>query len=133
MVSRIVLTFVALLLALNGINMLFDPPGWYASIQSVAHTGPLNPHFVRDIGCAYLTAAFGVELAAARPVHFWPGILSALAFLGLHALVHIWETIEGMPAAQHMGTVDMLGVYGPPFILALIIAWARFQPALKEA
>ena len=41
-------------LAANGLFMLGDPAGWYAAIPGVTMTGPLNPHLVRDVGCAYL-------------------------------------------------------------------------------
>ena len=41
-------------LAANGLRMLFDPAGWYAVSPGVPETGPLNPHFVRDIDCAYI-------------------------------------------------------------------------------
>jgi hypothetical protein len=133
MALRIILAVVAVLFALNGLNMLFNPVGWYQSIPSVVHTGPLNQHFVRDIGCAYLTASLALGLAAWRLANFWPGVLTALAFVGLHGLVHVWETIEGLPASEHMGVVDNLGVYGPPIVLVLIILWVSFQPKLKEA
>ncbi|HVY56846.1 MAG TPA: hypothetical protein VHA77_03260 [Xanthobacteraceae bacterium] len=43
-------------LAANGLLMLFDPAGWYGLVPGVPETGPFNPHFVRDIGCAYLVA-----------------------------------------------------------------------------
>ena len=133
MALRIVLALLAAFLALNGFNMLFNPAGWYESIPSVAHTGPLNPHFVRDIGCAYLASAVALGFAAWRMSYLWPGLLSALAFVGLHGLLHIWETILGFPASHHMGVIDIVGVYGPPIILILIIAWVSFQPKLKEA
>ena len=132
MALRIILAAVALLLALNGLNMLFDPAGWYASVPSVPHTGPLNPHFVRDIGIAYLTSSLSVGLAAWRGAYFWPGLITALAFLGLHALLHIWEAIIGLPASMHMSTVDLVGVYGPAVILLAIVGWVRLQPGTKE-
>jgi hypothetical protein len=133
MALRIILAVVGVLLALNGFNMLFDPVGWYQSIPSVVHTGPLNQHFVRDIGIAYLAATLGLGLAAWRLSYFWPGVLTALAFVGLHGLLHIWETLLGFPASQHAGVIDIVGVYGPPIVLLLIILWVSFQPQVKEA
>jgi hypothetical protein len=44
--------------------MLFDGATWYASVPGVVETGPYNPHFVQDIGAAFLVA--GLALAA-RP------------------------------------------------------------------
>jgi hypothetical protein len=45
---------LGLALAANGLLMLLDPAGWYALAPGVPETGPLNLHFVRDIGCAYI-------------------------------------------------------------------------------
>jgi len=50
-----------LLLAANGFLMLFDPAQWYAMVPGVPETGAFNPHFVRDIGAAYVVA--GVAIA----------------------------------------------------------------------
>ena len=51
---------LGLALAANGLLMLFDPAGWYAVAPGVPDTGPLNPHFVRDIGCAYILTGFAL-------------------------------------------------------------------------
>src|SRR5262249_52922948 len=45
---------VGLALAANGTFMLVAPSAWYGLVPGVAATGPLNAHFVRDIGAAYL-------------------------------------------------------------------------------
>jgi hypothetical protein len=63
-----------LALAANGILMLFDPAGWYAVAPGVPETRPLNPHFVRDIGCAYILT--GSALAGlAFNERAWPAAL----------------------------------------------------------
>ena len=51
---------LGLALAANGLLMLFDPAGWYAVAPGVPETGPLNPHFVRDIGCACILTGFAL-------------------------------------------------------------------------
>ena len=43
--------------ALNGTTMLLAGPFWYASVPGAAETGPYNPHFVQDIGAAFLITA----------------------------------------------------------------------------
>jgi hypothetical protein len=53
---RILTLILALLLAANGVAMFVDPPAWYAAVPGVANTGPLNHHFVRDLGVAYFAA-----------------------------------------------------------------------------
>ena len=53
----------------NGLAMLFAGLWWYGVVPGVTATGPYNPHFVRDIGAAYLVAGAGrglVRLEAAR-------------------------------------------------------------------
>ena len=45
---------VGLGLLANGLTMLANPDAWYGLLPGVVQTGPFNPHFVRDIGAAYL-------------------------------------------------------------------------------
>ena len=71
MIRRIVARIVGLGLIANGLTMLAVPPAWYDLVPGVPQTGPLNPHFVRDIGAAYLVAGatlvwFAIDHAA-RP------------------------------------------------------------------
>ena len=44
----------------NGLWMLADPVGWYREIPAaVPDFGPLNEHFVRDIGSAFAAQGVG--------------------------------------------------------------------------
>jgi len=121
---RVVSIVLALLLAANGFNMLFRAHIWYESTPSVPHIGPFNPHFVKDIGCAFLGSAFGFVLAAWRPMWWMPAAMVGGFFLGAHALVHIAETFAGHPSAAAMGIVDYVGVYGPAIIVIVLLAAA---------
>jgi hypothetical protein len=38
----------------NGLTMLAVPAVWYAWVPGISETGAFNPHFIRDIGAAYL-------------------------------------------------------------------------------
>jgi hypothetical protein len=126
MMARVTLILVAAFLAANGAFMLTTPMTWYYSIDSVPLTGPLNTHFVRDIGCAYLAAATGVLLGALRPGWLLPGGITALVFVGGHALVHAAEAALG--EAHGLGLIDLLGIYGPPLLLVALLT-ARPRPA----
>jgi uncharacterized protein YjeT (DUF2065 family) len=54
---RIKLAWVLGLLAVvNGVFMLAVPAAWYAIVSGVTNSGPLNAHFIRDIGAAFLVA-----------------------------------------------------------------------------
>lgn len=125
MMARVTLILMAAFLAANGAFMLAAPMTWYYSIDSVPLSGPLNDHFVRDIGCAYLAAATGVLLGALRRDWLLPGTATALVFVGGHALVHAVEAASG--AAGGLGLGDLLGIYGPPLLLVLLLA-ARPRP-----
>lgn len=110
--------------ALNGVLMLADGPRWYASVPGVTHTGPFNPHFVADIGAAFLAAGLALMARAWRP-RYWPAALAGAGFLGLHALIHVADV-----AMAHSVT--------PTFDIAVVIApaalalWAAL-PAKSDA
>jgi hypothetical protein len=107
-------------LAANGLFMLGDPAAWYAAVPGVPMTGPLNPHFVRDIGCAYCVA--GAALAAlAFAARARAAALAGGAFLALHALVHLWDWASGREMLDHL-IADLPAVFAPP-ALALWLAW----------
>jgi hypothetical protein len=40
--------------------MLFAPRSFYDLVPGVTETGPFNPHFVRDVGAAFLVAGAGL-------------------------------------------------------------------------
>ena len=89
-----ILAFILSAIALgNGVYMFLDPAGWYAAVPGVPDTGPLNLHFVRDIGIAYFTA--GVGLAWSALGGGWRASALAALFLGGHALLHLGETAMG--------------------------------------
>src|SRR5215218_3822440 len=59
---RSIAEILAVINALNGLTMLFAGPFWWATVPGVADTGPFNPHFVQDVGAAFLAA--GLALGA---------------------------------------------------------------------
>jgi len=87
---RALVGVVGLASALNGAAMLIVPELWYRLVPGVVDTGPLNGHFVRDIGCAYLTAG-GALLWFCFDRRARPAALAGATFLMLHALVHLWD------------------------------------------
>lgn len=83
-------------LAGNGLFMLLAPERWYHTIPTVNLTGPLNLHFVRDVGCAYLSAAAALAWGLMRPADSAVSALLAASFLVSHAGVHLYELASGM-------------------------------------
>ena len=116
---RFVLYALALFHGANGAVMLAAPDLWYATVPDVAHTGPFNPHFVRDIGIAFLAASVSLVLGAGgnRAV-LWPGA----TFLGGHAALHMAEmALHGTTATAGLRDLALILVPGllPLAILAL--------------
>jgi len=110
--------------------MLADPAGWYAGLPAaVPDTGPLNTHFVRDIGSAFAVMGAALLVAAARPALRVPMLAAVSLFYVLHALVHVTDTIAGRLPASHWA-IDMPGVYVPAVLmLAVTCAASRARGA----
>jgi hypothetical protein len=121
--ARAVTAILAAILAANGLAMLFAGAWWYGVVPGVTATGPYNPHFVRDIGAAYLVTAGGLGWFAARPREGWPALAAAAAFLVLHAAIHIFDAICGTKPLADVAR-DFAGIYLPA-ILSLAIAVRR--------
>jgi hypothetical protein len=119
--SRIITVIFAAILGLNGLAMLFASFWWYNTVPGVTATGAFNPHFVRDIGMAYLVTAGGLGWFLARPVQGWPALVGSAAFLTLHAFIHVFDaSCGGSPLADTIR--DLPGVYLP----ALATLWVAF-------
>lgn len=108
-------------LAANGLVMLAAPFAWYHAVPGVIYTGPLNLHFVRDIGAAYLAAALGLAWRATRGNPAAPAALIGALWLLLHAGVHLAETLAGI-CGWGQWLQDLPGVTLPA-LLALALAW----------
>lgn len=87
---------LAIGLAGNGLTMLLSPTYWYERVPGVSLTGPLNTHFVRDIGCAYMAASAALAWGQVNARLAWPMTALAALFLTLHAVVHLCELSMGI-------------------------------------
>lgn len=107
--------------------MLLDPQAWYATVPGVTESGPLNVHFVRDIGCSYLVAGLGLLWRALDPARGWPAAVAGAAFLLAHAAIHVLEvSVGGHHAVAPF--VDIAAVYAP----ALLVAWLALPRAGQD-
>ncbi len=120
------LIVLAVSFLLNGLFMLFAPESWYHLIPGVVETGPFNPHFVRDIGCAYLVCGAAL-LWLLYDARAWPAVLVAGAFQVLHALTHVWDALGGRVTPEHIAN-DSVSVILP----ALLVLWLGWS-ARKQA
>jgi hypothetical protein len=119
---RPALTWIlAFFLIANGLFMLGAPEAWYHFIPTVPFTGPFNPHFVRDIGCGYLTCGTALLWLARDPARGTAATLITALFLGLHAVIHLWDTLAGRTTLAAL-IQDLPAVFLPPLIM-LWLAW----------
>jgi hypothetical protein len=118
---KVLTLIIAALLAANGVYMFVDPAGWYAAVPGVPNTGPLNHHFVRDIGIAYFTA--GAALAWSAFGAGWQAAALAALFIGGHALLHLGELIMG----HHRDVIvnEILAVHLPAILIVVIAVLQR--------
>lgn len=115
---QVIRWILPVLLGATGVFMIFAPDAFYRLVPGVTETGPMNHHFVRDVGSAYLAAAGGLGWWAADPRRGLGGAFAAAVFLGLHMLVHVFDAFSGGHGVRDVGR-DFVGVYVP----ALLVIW----------
>jgi hypothetical protein len=106
---RSIAAILALVTVLNGATMLIAGPSWYASVPGASETGPYNPHFVQDIGAAFLLAGLALAARAWRPV-YWPAAVAGAGFLAAHAVIHLAAILAGH---DHHTGFDLAAVVVP--------------------
>ena len=119
-------TWIFLLSALgnlaNGLWMLASPVGWYTTLPAaVPDFGPLNEHFVRDIGSTFTMLGLGLLWATFRTAVRLPVLALVTLFNGLHALVHVYDTGRGLVGLEHW-VIDFPAVYLPTIVLVMLTA-----------
>jgi hypothetical protein len=106
---RSIAAVLAVPTVLNGVMMLLAGPSWYASVPGASGTGPYNPHFVQDIGAAFLVAGLALAARAWRPL-YWPAAVAGAGFLAAHALIHVVAMVAGH---DHRAAFDLIAVVVP--------------------
>jgi hypothetical protein len=127
----IVLGLFALGNLANGAWMLAAPVHWYFNVPAnVPGSGPLNEHFVRDIGCIFFLIGVALALAAFRPRLRLPAMLLATGFYGAHALVHVLDSVRGLfgPEQWRYDLLPVYGAFGLVLALTIVLARARARP-----
>jgi hypothetical protein len=115
----------------NGVWMLASPETWYLYLPAaVPDTGPLNVHFVRDIGAAFTTFGIGLCAGAVSFSIRRVTLAGATLFFGLHALIHVVDILSGRLHAGHW-LIDLPGVLLPAALLVVLCfpRWWRSQRA----
>jgi hypothetical protein len=109
----------------NGLFMLAAPDAWYATVPGVVQSGPMNHHFIVDIGLAFAASGAFMILGARAGMAAAALALAGATFPALHALFHVWEWIaDGVPTEPRVMASELVAVMGVSF-LGLALAWIR--------
>jgi hypothetical protein len=128
----IICLFIASTNILNGLWMIFAPKNWYYNLPaSVPTFGPLNYHFIRDLGCVFFLLGIGVVFAAFYLSYRLPLFTMNTAFYVLHMFVHVHEVVSGRVASS-MFWVDLPLVYVPTIIYFILNIFMIKQFQTKE-
>ena len=131
-VAQLLVLLAALVALANGGFMLWNPYGWYQAVPTVRFTGPPNPHFIRDIGLAYLACGALLCFAAINLRMRWLAAFAGSLWLALHGGLHVYEVLSGI-CAPDVFVKDAPGVLGPPLLvwvgLGILFARQRVAPA----
>ncbi len=106
---RPIAAILAIASSINGLAMLLAGSFWYHTVPGVTETGPYNPHFVQDIGAAFLVAGLSLAARAWRP-RYWPAAVAGAGFLAAHALIHLVSIVVGH---SHHPASDLLAIVLP--------------------
>jgi hypothetical protein len=121
MMMRWVKWILPAILAINGAVMLLAPGWWYPRVPGVLETGPLNGHFVRDIGAAYLACALAMGWALKDPARGLGAAAASGGFLTLHAGIHLITPFCGTSLPWPLLLRDFPGVFLPAIISLLVV------------
>ena len=107
----------------NGLWMLVSPAGWYYYIPAgVPDFGPMNLHFIRDLGCMFAVWGIVMVWAGLIPRFRLPLVGTMTLWFSFHAMVHVFETATGFVGSEHWW-VDFPLVYAPAIMNILILGF----------
>src|SRR5271163_2580931 len=108
---RIILAAIGLFHLANGLFMVGDPGGWYFATPGVSRTGPMNHHFIVDVGLAFSASGAGLLFVFRAGRAAAAFVLAGATWPALHALFHIVEWLsEGVPPHPGAAAAEGLGV-----------------------
>ena len=117
----------------NAVWMLVDPLHWYHELPAeVPDFGPFNPHFVRDIGCAFATVGVALTWAALAPRRRFALVAVGTFFYVAHAVLHVFDMLREAVEPGHWW-LDFPGVYLPAIVLLVAALIARRREGVEDA
>jgi hypothetical protein len=116
----ITLTVIAAGSLVNAVWALVAPQHWYQTMPDAAEFGPYNEHFVRDIGCIYLTLGLALAWSISSPSVRLPLVATVALFHVAHAVLHVFDTGRGYVPAHHWWT-EVPTIYLPTAALLVVV------------
>ncbi|THD49156.1 MAG: hypothetical protein E7774_01675 [Bradyrhizobium sp.] len=111
MFSRIALGLFGLIHLANGLFMVVDAHDWYWAVPGVPATGPMNHHFIVDIGLVFVASGAGMLMGLRAGAAAAAFALAGSVWPGLHACFHIFQWLaEGFPREPRVAAAEVLGV-----------------------
>lgn len=107
----------------NALWMLLFPLNWFDHLPAlVPEFGTFNIHFVRDMGCAFLTVGIALWWGILNPLFRYPVTVIAALFYSSHAVIHIYDTARGYVGTHHWW-VDFPTSYLPAIVLVCAVIY----------
>ncbi|CAF4433231.1 unnamed protein product [Rotaria socialis] len=92
----VICLIIATLNIMHALWVLIAPEHWYHNLPAgVPEFGPINVHFIRDLGCVFLLHGVGLVFAAFNVSYRLPLFTMNTAFYVLHMFVHVHEVVSG--------------------------------------
>lgn len=104
----------------SGLWMLASPVNWYENFPGrIPDFGPLNEHFVRDLGCVFLLLSL-ISFKSIFDSSLRKNTLFILqVWFSAHAAVHLFDTFRGLVAIEHL-YMDIPLCYIPPILIGIV-------------
>ena len=104
----------------NGLWMLFFAENWYVTLPAgIEDTGPLNTHFVHDIGLVYCIVGLAALWCASRVSDCKVAHIGLALFTVGHALIHVVEILLGLLPPSHW-LIDLPLLFVPAILILAI-------------
>lgn len=101
----------------NGLWMLISASTWFNKMPvGAGDTGPLNSHFIHDVGLVYILVGIGAFWCGYKLKKCFEVHIGITLFMGGHALIHVGEILSGALPTSHW-LIDFPLVTFPAIIL----------------
>lgn len=131
---KVFFTIISIGNLVSGMWMLISPVHWYQNFPGrIPDFGPLNEHFVRDLGCIFVLLSI-ISFKSVLNKEWRSFTLSVLqVWFSFHALVHLFDTFRGLVAYEHL-YMDIPLCYLPPIlILVMQLIYVKEQNNMRNS